>query len=636
MIICPICNYENRINAKFCRICGGKLYSAFICPGCNKNNPSSEKYCSCGVKLQTTRSRSFITNLLDSSEDRESNSNELEIIDTFNLVKILKEIFNTDMETIKNIISYQNYIFEKSEKGLAIIEEVTERFVTVNTQFEKITGCTRDILTGETLTSLLARLNSRNKPYDISLLNNKFWITNSEGKRFLARLTKDNNLLKNNLLLFAMEDIESNLKKKKAMKKARSATKNLYLITKIAEDINRSLDIAVILNNTLDKIMAAISTDVALIMFISNDKTLIPIASRGISEKLLEDLKEHTLKSDTGSSARALSLGKTVDAKGVKFFSSNKRLSYEKVKSKTLSGTLALKENLLSMLIVPLKYRNEVIGIISLGSRKKDSFTEKDQDLLDSIANHIAIAIRNSRLYTQTKEQLKELEEKNKRLRELEQMKEKLTRMIVHDLKSPLASIMAYADYVKSQKGISRSKLMNFFNAIHSSTQDTLRMVLNLLDISKMENEIFNIGLSQVSLVEIKWITKHIQIIKSIPEKLPDITGDKNILYRVITNIMDNAIKYSNPEDKIKIEITSAEDKVKFCIADKGKGIPDEYREKIFESFFTIETGNEVITTSSGIGLSFCKLAIEAHGGKIWVEENIPSGSKFYFNLKIK
>ena len=119
---------------------------------------------------------------------------------------------------------------------------------------------------------------------------------------------------------------------------------------------------------------------------------------------------------------------------------------------------------------------------------------------------------------------------------------------------------------------------------------------------------------------------------------LPEIEGDKNILYRVITNLVDNAIKYSNADGKIAVEASygKKENELLFCISDEGPGIPEEYREKIFQSFFTIDRGNNEITNSTGIGLSFCKLAIEAHGGKIWVEENSHGGSRFYFTLRIK
>jgi len=98
-------------------------------------------------------------------------------------------------------------------------------------------------------------------------------------------------------------------------------------------------------------------------------------------------------------------------------------------------------------------------------------------------------------------------------------------------------------------------------------------------------------------------------------------------------NILDNGIKNSKSSGKIKIEVINDEKYFIFCIIDEGPGVPPEYREKIFEQFFSLNTEDSMISTSTGIGLSFCKMAIEGHRGKIWVEENSPSGSKFYFTL---
>jgi len=660
-IRCPRCNSNNRLNARFCRVCGNLLYKdetlsggTIICPECKRIDRVSAKKCRCGYDFEKIKLRGGKTKLIDSPciKIKKSDLQEREchqaLQDPGSLADNLMEIFEIDIENLMGLLNYQRYLFEISEKGLAVIEEETGRFIAVNSRFEKISGYSRDSLVIETFDSLICKINPKNTRYkEILLQRNKFWVFNGEDRKISVKVFKNNGLFKNNSLLIMMEDVAENILKKDretTVRKGRSATRNLHLITRIAEEINSSLDIEVIFTSTLDKVMSATTSDVALIMFMEEGKTLVPIASKGISEKLLDDLKTHTIKADVGSSARALSLGRTVD---IKSEDSHFNTTDNTKKKKSLSGFLMQEENLLSMAVVPLKSRDEIIGIISLGSRRKESYSGKHLELLDSIANHITIAIKNSRLYSQTREQLKELEEKNRRLRELEEMKERLTRMIVHDLKSPLSGIMAYADYVKSQKGISRNKLIEFFDSIHESTQDTLRMVMNLLDISKMEDEIFNLKLSIINPSEIldkvlqeadmRLEKKKLDVIEVVQEDLPELKADKNIIYRIITNLIDNAIKYSDPDGKITVEITFCpkDNKIIFCVADEGPGIPESYREKIFESFFTIDRGEENITTSTGIGLSFCKLAVEAHGGKILVEENTPRGSKFYFDIPV-
>ena len=96
-------------------------------------------------------------------------------------------------------------------------------------------------------------------------------------------------------------------------------------------------------------------------------------------------------------------------------------------------------------------------------------------------------------------------------------------------------------------------------------------------------------------------------------------------------------MKYSGSDSKIAIQIKykKLDQEVLFSFSDEGRGIPQGYKEQIFEPFFTVDIDDSVITTSSGIGLSFCKLAVETHGGKIWVEDNIPRGSEFIFTLPL-
>ena len=516
---CPLCNTSNRENSKFCRHCGKGLHQSkaapepnIICPRCKKFNKIGTEICSCGFNFQEIMLRGEKTRLISRprAEEEKIHKNKDKIKTTGSFGDNLLEFFETDLEGLNSIISYQQYLFEFDEKGLAIISEKDGRFITVNSKFEQITGFPRNSLAIETFDTLISKVHPKNNKYDMDSVRktSKFWIFDRDNKKISVKVNHGKNLDNNNSILITLEDIAETILKKDReviVKRGKSATKNLYLITRISEDINRSLDIETILNNTLDKAMSATSSDVALIMFMDEDKNLDPIASRGVSNDLLENLKIHTVKADTGSTARALSLGRTVDVKeSIRMLSSSKILAQKKGRrGRSLSGALVMEENLSSMVTVPLKSRDEIIGTMSLGSRKKENYSGKDLELLDSIGNHVAIAIRNSRLYSQTKDQLKELEEKNRRLRELEDMKKRLTRMIVHDLKSPLASIMAYADYVKAQKGISRKKLIEFFESIHESTQDTLIMVMNLLDISKMEEEIFNLTLSRVNLWEL-------------------------------------------------------------------------------------------------------------------------------------
>ncbi len=586
---CINCGSLNRRSSKFCRRCGNNLV-----PEVSEKKDTSIISALCQNKI------SFFTNL--------------------------KESYHMGIDDLSDFLSYQQYLFEASEKGLAIIHRNTGRFIAVNSKFEEIIGLSRINLKEENFISVISGLNKANKKYDMpSILKIKeFIIFTGIYEKIWVTVTEYSGVFENNSILLALD-----YKKESKTRLVSPATKKLNLIARVSEDINSSLNIEDILASTLEKVKSITKSDVALIMFMDEHKKLLPIASSGISETLVENLKTLTIESDRGSRARALSLGKTVMA--------------TLKESTSLTGQLVLSENLLSMATIPLKSKDEVIGIMSIGSRRKEDFTEYIE-LLDVIGNQVAIAIKNSRLYIQVKEHLTELKEKNRKLKELEQTKERLTRMIVHDLKSPLTGVMSYAEYLQLNNTVNDPKLTKIYQSIYTSSQDILRMVINLLEISKMEEEKIALKLTEVNPgeilqrikeeMQIKLLKKKLEFTVSMPDKLT-VPSDKNLFYRIMTNLIDNAIKYSTTGGTItvKIILKKKKNRILFCIIDEGKGIPEEYRQKIFESFFKLDGEECGISTSTGIGLTFCKLAVESHGGKIWVKENTPHGSKFYFTI---
>jgi signal transduction histidine kinase len=111
------------------------------------------------------------------------------------------------------------------------------------------------------------------------------------------------------------------------------------------------------------------------------------------------------------------------------------------------------------------------------------------------------------------------------------------------------------------------------------------------------------------------------------------LSADADLLRRVLVNLVENALRYSPPSTKVTISASAIGDDVELRIADQGKGIPEAMRERVFQPFVQVESGERVAErTSRGLGLSFCRLAVEAHGGKIWVEDASP-GCAFCIRL---
>jgi len=422
--------------------------------------------------------------------------------------------------------------------------------------------------------------------------------------------------------------------KRRYKEEDRLNTEKLSLINAIVRAVNQSLELDTILDTTLDKALLVTRADTGVMMLIDkNTKKLIPMAFQGISPVLIEEIKQTAPTLETGTHGRAYLLGKSVKAEQSPDYS-------------PLTDALVLRGSLTSIVCVPLKSENEVVGIMSIGSRRPNAFSEEDMKLLDSIGNQIGIALRNARLYSLVKNQVAELEEKNAKLRELEEMKNNLTQMIVHDLKNPLTGITGYIELLMLEREKYDNEQIMAINMISVSCNKLMRMILNLLDISKMEEKKLKLQKSDIILEVI--IDKIIDEFKpllnldnkkilKLLEHIPPFKADKDLVSRIIANLVSNAIRYSPADKSIKIVTYLNEEKteITFSIEDEGFGITEEYHEKIFDKFFQADPNKETAGMSRGIGLAFCKMAVEAHGGKIWVKSSAGTGSKFYFTLPL-
>ncbi len=117
---------------------------------------------------------------------------------------------------------------------------------------------------------------------------------------------------------------------------------------------------------------------------------------------------------------------------------------------------------------------------------------------------------------------------------------------------------------------------------------------------------------------------------------LPDIRVDADMMRRVLINLLENAIKFSKTESDIEIGARKEGDSLQFWVKDSGPGIPPSDHKRIFEKFARLKTLGEHRPAGLGIGLAFCRIAVQAHGGKIWVESEEGKGARFIFSLPIK
>ena len=239
--------------------------------------------------------------------------------------------------------------------------------------------------------------------------------------------------------------------------------------------------------------------------------------------------------------------------------------------------------------------------------------------------------------------QCRELRQNYERIRELELVREKLTRLIVHDMRSPLGAIRMHYEIIgENNPGMDADAKKSLQRGILAA--DTLiDMTNSLLDIARLREGKMPLNIESADLADLarETVANAAVLIgaRSVTVESPETSVragvDRSIIRRVIQNILGNAIKFTDARDgRIVIATSLAPDGIRvITIRDNGPGIPAEFRSKIFEEFWQVEGTQVQGVHSTGLGLNFCKLAVEAHGGAIAVCAAPEQGSLFEIRL---
>jgi len=227
----------------------------------------------------------------------------------------------------------------------------------------------------------------------------------------------------------------------------------------------------------------------------------------------------------------------------------------------------------------------------------------------------------------------------------LEHMREDLTHMIIHDLRNPLSSIMSsmqliHTAFIERDMTLPVLKLLSI--AMRSG-EKLHRLIDSLLDLGQLEageTEINKTLVNPKSLtrdameqVQPLALSKEQTLTTQVSLGLPEIHADGDMILRVLTNLLDNAVKFTPAKGNITLNVERVGERIMFTVSDTGFGIAPEHHQRIFDRFARLEDAKSF--KGSGLGLAYCKLAVEAHGGHIWVESEIGQGSQFRFTLPV-
>jgi signal transduction histidine kinase len=230
-----------------------------------------------------------------------------------------------------------------------------------------------------------------------------------------------------------------------------------------------------------------------------------------------------------------------------------------------------------------------------------------------------------------------ELKQQRDELQRLQLQKEQLGAFLVHDLKNPVNTIELLAQRLQRSPG-DAERARDVATKIRAETRELMRMLTNLLDLGKADEGQLAPQRREIDAVElISTVTEELHAAAAAAEielvvlaEATQLYADRDLMHRVLANLIDNAIRHAPSGSAIRVSARTVSGGVELKVSDAGPGIPEPLREKVFERFMT--GGRDGARSNRGLGLAFCKAAVEAHGGRIWIEDAAP-GAVFCIRL---
>lgn len=255
----------------------------------------------------------------------------------------------------------------------------------------------------------------------------------------------------------------------------------------------------------------------------------------------------------------------------------------------------------------------------------------------DELLVRVQTAMRLRRLAAERTELVAELKLQRDRLQRLELQKEQLVAYLVHDFKNPVNAIDLHTQVI-ARNAVAPDRVRSAAEKIKDETRTLLRLITNLLDISKGDEgslaparrpvDVRDLVESAIDELSIRASSAGVHLHAHVGAGV--MQADPDLMRRVLANLIDNAIRHSPEGADIRVSAEQHQDGIELAVSDAGGGIPTDRRDTVFERFQS--DGAERTATNRGLGLAFCKIAVEAHGGRIWVDDAAPGA---VFRIKI-
>jgi len=418
------------------------------------------------------------------------------------------------------------------------------------------------------------------------------------------------------------------IQRHRAEDRLKKRNRELLILRKISETILGFSDLSSVTESILEEAMLSASFDLGNVRLLDpSGKTLEVTASRGYRDP--QNARSHRPLTRTLESGRSQF--------GDRIFSES--CIEEHVQESGRFRTLN-KEGVAAFINVPVRAHGEVLGIIQLASRTPRKFKADEVSLLETIGNQMGVALQKAQLYEETRRQAVELVRANKTQADF-------SAMIAHDLRSPLVNIMGVVEVMLAGTfGEVTKEQKNWLLRLQANSRGLVELVSDFLDVSKLESGYVDVNRDVVDLARI--IEKNIEnflvlaqdkkilIKRTVDPALPSIYADPRRLDQVLNNLISNAIKFTGEGGEVEVAAALTKTAtVDMRVRDNGEGIPADEIGQIFEKY---RQGGNVKHTGykgTGLGLVICKMIVEAHQGRIWVESEVGKGSTFFVSLPL-
>lgn len=295
-----------------------------------------------------------------------------------------------------------------------------------------------------------------------------------------------------------------------------------------------------------------------------------------------------------------------------------------------------------SVMSIPIMVQSRLLGVMELVSRRGDVFTEDIFQFISLLANRIAIALDNAKLYEIARQQLAQVQLLNENLRELEQIKTDMIRIASHDLKNPLGVIDGYLNMLEMDRDLFDPIYLEYFSSMQRAVVRMNKILSDILSLERVQQYVGDYS----AMVDLHFLTmkaidefqsqadnKSIQLESDIRVGVAEIIGDESQMYEAMSNLVSNAIKYTPDGGKVAVRLYQEQSLWVFEVKDNGVGIPEDRQDRLFEPFYRAKAAGTEKIDGTGLGLHLVKKIVERHGGEMFYTSTYQQGSLFGFRL---